>query len=251
MPTNLAIFLVFVSGFCFLRLLNVTRYASQTWEGPRLIFWTGTVSAGLLLLSRKLVLLLVSTPVGASLRESLKELAPWDFSGTIGGSIALGVGLPLVVNLVLPGRLAGWLASRSGGSRLHHLLYDLVGSGKAICVTLSDRKVYVGLVVQAPRLHPQEEYFELLPLRSGFRDKETGELRLLLDYSPLLHALRDGDPRLRRHGQDDFLILLPFKEVVSARAFDPDIYAGTFFRPSTEMSLLTTLQPAGPVAGPL
>jgi hypothetical protein len=231
-PTNLAIFLVFVGGFCFLRLFNLTRYASQTWEGPRLIFWTGTASAGLLLLSRKTTLFLMPTQAGLSLRNAVKEVAPWDFSGTIGGSIVLGIGAPLVLNLVFSGKTAGWLASRSMGSRLHHLLYDLVGSGKAICVTLSDRKVYLGLVIKAPRLHPDEEYFELLPLRSGCRDKDTGEMRFLLDYSPLLRALRDGDPRLRRHQQDDFLILLPFKEVVSARPFDPDIYTGTFFQPT-------------------
>lgn len=232
MPTNLAIFLAFVGGFCFLRILNLTRYVSQTWEGPRLIFWTGTASAALLLASRKIVLLLEPTRFGPPLRNFIKQLAPWDFSGTIGGGVLLGLCLPIAINYLFPKNLSGWLASRSGGSRLHHLLYDLVGTGKAICVTLSDRKVYVGLVVRAPRLHPQEQYFELLPIRSGYRDKDTGAMRLSLNYSPLLQALRDGDPRLAHHSQDDFLILIPFKDVASARVFDPEIFSGTLFEAS-------------------
>ena len=229
MPTNLALFLAFVSGFLFLRLLNVTRYSSQTWEGPRLIFWTGAASAALLLLSRLTVLALDRTPLAPLLHRVKAVVAPWDFAGTIGFAVFFGIALPLIANMFLTEELSGWLASRGAGSGLHRLLYDIVGTGKAICVTMSDRKVYVGLVVNTPRLHPGEKYFELLPIRSGYRDKDTSELRLTVDYSPLVRALREGEPSLRSHDIEEFLVLLPFEDVASARVFDEDLFTGSMF----------------------
>jgi hypothetical protein len=227
LPSNLGLFLAFVSGFCFLWLSNVTRYLSQTWEGPRLIFWTGTTSVPLLALSR-LIVLLLDRLAWQKPRALIKAVAPVEFSGTIAGAILLGIVLPILLNLVLSSQVSGWIASGTA-TRLHQLLYDLIDTDEAICVTLSDHKVYVGLVVTTPRLHPNEQYFEILPIRSGYREKDTGELRLTVDYSPLIQAVKERDEGTSDRSLEDFLLLLPFKDVISARRFDTDLFAGPLF----------------------
>jgi hypothetical protein len=232
LPTNLGLFLAFVAGFCFLRFLNLTRYASQTWEGPRLIFWSGTAAGALLLAARVAALLILSTPIGIKIHSVCHNIAPWDFSGTIGVALLLGgILLPLAVNYLLPGDLAGYMASRSVGTRLHHLLYDLIGTGKAICITLSDRKVYAGFVIEAPRLTPQEKFFELLPLRSGYRDKDTLEITWTVDYTPLLRELVRRGSNLNGYNQEDFVVMVPFASVLTARVYDLRPAASAYFKP--------------------
>jgi hypothetical protein len=228
LPTNLQIFLAFAAGFCFLRVFTLTRYVSQTWEGPRLIFWSGTVSALLLLIARVLALAFSHTAIGRAAGGFSKALAPWDFSGTIGVAVLLGLTAPLLLNFLLPGTLSGHIAARSVGTRLHHLLYDVVGTGKAVCVSLTDRKVYVGFAIDAPQLSPQEKFFGLLPLKSGYRDKDTLGIRWSVDYTPLLRELRDEDRR-SGYSPGDFVIIIPFTAVASARVFDPKISTARLF----------------------
>ena len=63
----------------------------------------------------------------------------------------------------------------------------------------------------------------LLPLNSGYRKEDTHELEITTNYAPVLWEF------LEKHGSsglvyEDFRVVIPMSEIVSARIFDPDVY---------------------------
>ena len=107
------------------------------------------------------------------------------------------------------------------------MLTEEVGTGRPIAVTLSDSKVYVGLVLSRPSLNPHEKYFRLLPTLSGYRD-ETRDLHLTTNYARLLEAIEREDDILAGYRAEELQILLPLDQVASARLFDEDVFREVF-----------------------
>ena len=92
MPSNAVIFAPLVAGFLFLRFFNLTRYASQTWDGTRLVFWTGVTGVALFVLSRLVILhFLLRTQFGKELSFALLELFPGEYVGSLAGSLLFGI----------------------------------------------------------------------------------------------------------------------------------------------------------------
>ena len=59
--------------------------------------------------------------------------------------------------------------------RWRRLLHEAEQQDRPISITLENRKWYVGYVAESPNLSPEEIYFRLLPVISGYRDKDTLE----------------------------------------------------------------------------
>lgn len=260
MPGNLSIFLLLAAGFLGLTLCHLTRYGAQTWEGTRLVFWTGL--AGTLLAAASLVIshFLLKLPFGwgRNLEGWVHAVAPWPYAGTIIGAFLLGIAISLGVNWRLTRERALYLSGEWWGSDLFRFLRETTATEdelrlflwriyvgattgevaglfdqdfavergspkKVICVTLDDRKVYVGLMIQSPRLTPGQGFFMLLPRASGYREEKTLGVVLTTDYAPLLRELVS----IGAHGYlrpEDLQVLLPLNRVVSARVFDEDVY---------------------------
>ena len=67
-------------------------------------------------------------------------------------------------------------------------------------------------------LNPADRYFRLLPLVSGYRDKDTlGAVRTTF-YEYVLKLANSGD----------LVMTLPIADVQSANLFDPDVYEEHF-----------------------
>lgn len=235
MPSNFSLFAALISGFIFLRIVTFTRYAAQAWDGSRLILWSGVVGLPLTAFSRLTVCVLVQYPFGVTLYHGFKWLAPFPYSGTIAGALVLSFPLGVVAELLVRWRYSrreppGEAAIRKirndcskMAGRLHHLLHTLCGTGRPICVSLDDGKVYLGFVTETPTLRHTEDYFAIVPIQSGARSEETKEIKWRVDYRPLLARLKTEEPAKRTLRAEDLEILLPFRSVASARAFDPDL----------------------------
>jgi len=204
------------------------------------VLWSGVACLPLVAISRVFACFAVNSSLGIWAYRHIKLIAPFPYSGTLVGAVALSIPAALVAE-------AGtrWLFSRkqprdvpsirkirelcSGmAGRFHRLLHELCGTGRPLCVCLADGKCYVGFVRETPTLRKTEDYFSIIPIKSGYRDPITKEILWRVDYRPLLNKIRIGDPSVRHFSEDDLSLLLPFKQVASGRVFDPDIGADHF-----------------------
>ncbi|MGH7587742.1 MAG: hypothetical protein ACRELU_04015 [Gemmatimonadota bacterium] len=254
MPSNLSLFIILVAGFVFLSWFTLTYYISATWDGPRLVLWSGLCGGLLFFLSRLIILgiqgwgfapaRLWSSGFEHELVKTVGVILPeaGPFVGSLGGTVALALLLPLLLNLAyriaVPGRreaeFAVWRARKSIDDELLLLLVNQIGTGRAIAFSMADSKVYVGFVLAHPGLKRpgrsgEKRFFSILPILSGYRDRETRQLRLTTNYASLLRAISEGqDPIISGYSLSDLRVLLPIDEVQSARMFDEEIFRRLF-----------------------
>ena len=102
------------------------------------------------------------------------------------------------------------------GNELLKLLHSASDQERAVSITLDNRKVYVGMVSEAPNLEPHDRFVALIPLYSGYRSNDTLELTFTVDY--LKHYL---DQSL---DWADFIVVLPLDNVRTISFFDHNVY---------------------------
>ncbi|MCX8880379.1 hypothetical protein NOL18_25055 [Vibrio parahaemolyticus] len=84
---------------------------------------------------------------------------------------------------------------------------------QVVCITLSSRKVYIGFCVGGNNvLHGNLEHVGMIPIRSGFRDKDDLSLVITNNYESyfLEQSVNIGE----------FIILIPTSEITSYQNFD-------------------------------
>jgi hypothetical protein len=221
MPQGLLI-LPLLGGFLLLHLAHVFRFSAQRYDGYRLLLRSAVAGVFLLVFGRVLVLLFGLVPwLGPWAGEVWYHISPFPHSDSCGWSLALG---PILAKLVI-NRMYGIEAAKNkqleqdnDADSLTRLLHVAATNKKLISVTLDSRKWYVGYVAEAPNLSQSERYFRVLPVLSGFRDKDTLKTIRTVFYEEILDA----------ENADDFVITLPIADVKSANFFDPDIYEAYF-----------------------
>jgi hypothetical protein len=121
--------------------------------------------------------------VSNSARARWHEFAPIDSSGT--GAVAFGLGLLLlfVANVFFHKKAAQDWAIHHYGSNLLRLLHTATKYEMLVSVTLDNRKVYVGFVITAPNLQSTDQYVQLLPVLSGYRDGNDLRLKFTTNYA--------------------------------------------------------------------
>ena len=83
------------------------------------------------------------------------------------------------------------------------------------------RKIYIGWVVDTGVGSSPDADVSMVPMYSGYRDEDTLDLRITLDYDLVISRNLAGDPSRKR---EDFRVLVPMSEIVSVRLFDEDVY---------------------------
>ena len=102
------------------------------------------------------------------------------------------------------------------------LLDDAIRGRWSVEFALRSGKCYIGFpVATAYGPSSDESDVELVPLFSGYRDSEKHELTLVRYYRDVISELTSGDGSL---AEGDFRIVVPLREVVTARLFDPLVY---------------------------
>ena len=82
------------------------------------------------------------------------------------------------------------------------------------------RKSYIGLILGSEITRHGEPDIALIPLVSGYRDKDTLELEFTTNYAPAIKKSLEDVSGLQH---EDFQIVISRNEVVSARIFHPDV----------------------------
>jgi len=191
-------------------------------DGYRLLFHSSFAGATLLGLSRAIVCLFKLLPQFWRFRPYWTQFSDLPYLGTFILSVVLSVIVAKLWNQFLDPRHEREETIREHGDSLSLLMLKAASTQTMIAVTLENRKWYAGYITDSPNLKPSEKYFSLVPILSGYRDKDSLEVKALIDYS---EKFADGMV------PDDFVVILPLQSVRAANAFDPEFY-DEYFAPT-------------------
>jgi hypothetical protein len=106
------------------------------------------------------------------------------------------------------------------------MLYDSAVQIKPVLVSLSSRKVYIGVIyrINNDDAIGKTEYFSILPLWSGYRDKDTISLKITTFYEDHYSIVRAHGPMTNERIFDQFKIVIPSAEVSTLSFFDIAVY---------------------------
>lgn len=68
------------------------------------------------------------------------------------------------------------------------------------------------------------KYMRLLPMLSGYRDRETNELVITRDYAEVYEEYLDEEKSYLAAFGEEFQLVIPVAEITTANLFDPDVY---------------------------
>ncbi|WP_448213970.1 hypothetical protein [Colwellia sp. MEBiC06753] len=89
---------------------------------------------------------------------------------------------------------------------------------RVVCISLSSGKVYIGFCVGGNNVtHGNLEHIKIIPIRSGYRDKNDQELKVKNNYEEYYLDQEDVDI-------NEFVIVIPTSEIISYQNFDLAAY---------------------------
>lgn len=115
------------------------------------------------------------------------------------------------------------LAKVVGNNAFESLLMEASARQFPIIATLSSRKIYVGLVTCPALENGLSEHLEILPMLSGYRDKDDLTISITTNYHQ--HYIESGViSGMSRLNIQDFRVLIPKDEVETISFFDTETY---------------------------
>lgn len=237
---GLGLFLIpTIGGYWFLTQFNYTRYRVFRDSGYHTLFSSAFVGALLFGVAHLIILLLnhCCPPLDA-LWESYFPAA---YSDTVALSVALGVALPPIVNQLhrLPFRQghltqlplvgiffydaagAAYHTARENNDFIELLIADSIADQKLVELSLKSGKSYIGLGLVYCIGPSEQADVIIVPMASGYRDQETKSLTITTHYAAVIEQSLAGKSDL---SEEDFRIVIPMSEIVSARLFFPEAY---------------------------
>ena len=223
-----------LGGYWFLNHCNWTRFNAARASGYHLFFQAAIAGAGLVVVAYIITWLgFYLCPQGGQLWSSL---VPFAYSGTAVLSAVLGLLSPPILNCFHGKEEATRQAALDKGDLIELLLAESTERQAFVELTLRSGKSYIGLALNSGLQAHDESDIALIPLASGYRDPDTQELEITTYYAPVIDEWleeleeenerpaprQEMEPRLEN--LEDFRIIVPMSELVSARLFDLDVY---------------------------
>src|SRR4051812_41091989 len=221
MPFNVLL-LPLLGGYVFISHWNYTRFSSRRYSGERLLFHAALAGVCLLVLSYTIVSLL--SAAFPSLADTWQRSVPFTHSGTSLGALLLGATLWWPLNLAFRKEIEVRRTIADWNDYLEELLTDALENIRQVSITLNNGKVYVGFVLRTFDPAYDRKYIVILPTMSGYRAETTHQLTFNTDYTRVYQALMEEDESRLVRGVNDFQIVVPVSQVVSANLFDWEAY---------------------------
>ena len=207
-----------LGGYLFITRFNGTRDRAACASGYHVVFRSAAV--GVVLFAVGHLLALLTDWFMPKVSDLWQAAFPIEYSGAAAASVLLGWGLPLVTNRFVDRLDARRQTALESGDHIGLVVDEAIENAKFIEVTLSSGKCYVGVPLARTYLARAGGDLVLIPIFSGHRDDATRELKLTVNYAPVLRS------ELRRNTSlEDFRVAVPIREVLSTRNFDLDTYA--------------------------
>ena len=218
-----------LGGYCFLTVYCHTRYKAVRDSGYHLFFKSAITGSILFAIAFLIVNLAGSylSPVQGFFQVTDKHLTTSVLSALFGGIS------PFILNIGSNREKAAHKAALNRGDRLELMMARSFEEATQLEISLRSNKCYIGYVVQSPFAIHGTADIEMLPTASGYRDAITRELRLTIDYFRDL-LISENSPS-ENLNFEDFRIVIPMSEVISARVFNLEMY-DKYFRPDQTTS---------------
>ncbi len=183
MPYNLLL-LPLLGGFWLLHRTHYFRFRAQTLDGNRLLLESALAGVVLAVVARVAVfyfnlLPLWKTCCGVEYGR-LRPDVP--YFGTAFVSLVIAFVTPIAANFAIRERKAKHWAIARYGNHFLKLVNAAAENEQTVSITLDNRKVYIGFILDAPNLSSSDSHLAVLPLLSGYRDSDTLELRFTTNY---------------------------------------------------------------------
>lgn len=233
MDAAFALLLPLVGGYLFIKGSTFLKYKVAREDGHRLYFRVAYHGVCLFLASLAILGLLylpvhemawfgaVESFLAAALQPLLKS--PEQASGMLGFlvvclfSVFLGRASPLLVNKIFRRTTEDALWEAAAENELEEFLLEALLQAKSVAITMTNHKVYVGLVLSTPEPRTERRMIALLPLMSGYREAE-GKVNFTTFYDQIYAGREDSD-------NGDFKLVLPIDKMMSLAFFDVTVYA--------------------------
>ena len=218
---GLELFLVpILGGYWFLTRCNYTRYGAVRESGYH-IFFRSAIAGVVLFGSAHLVLVFGLHRYLPEFAETWTSYVPASFSDTVVLSLLLGFVLPTLGNRFCSEEKGARRAARKSGDLVELLIAESIENEKAVELSLRSGKSYIGFALVSGIERSGESDVSLIPMASGYRNKDTRELRITTNYAP---AIRESLKESSDIAYRDLRIVIPMSEIASARIFDPKAY---------------------------
>ena len=208
-----------LGGYWLLTHLHFTRYQTVRVSGYHVLFSSALVGGVLFIIAE--VALLLLNHWFPQLRPEWESFFPVAYSDTVVLSVTLGVVSPLAGNLLYSAGRAAQKVARDGGDLLELLIAEPIEDQKLVEMSLRSGKSYIGFAIESGIARHGEADVSVIPMASGYRERDTQELRITTNYAPVIQqSLRQSS----NIAVEDFRIIIPISEIVSVRIFLPEVY---------------------------
>lgn len=220
---NLSLLLIpTLAGYWLLVRSNPTRYWMVRQSGYVLFFSSAIAGIALLAVARMLAVVCDGCFPDAEFWWA-NSYAPFDYSGTISLSALLALAIPVAINRFLGREIAAKKAAKANGDLIECVIQNSLDEGTLVELTMNNCKSYIGFARESGVAVQGESDAALIPLASGYRDKDTRELEITTEYASVIERRIESDA-LPNVSFDDFQVVLPTREIASARHFDVGAY---------------------------
>ena len=144
--------------------------------------------------------------------------------------LVLAVLLPFVFNAFYDDHKGAERAAVEAGDHIELLIQESIDDQVPVEVTLRNRKIYIGLGLEIGIGTSSESDIALIPMYSGYRDEGTLNLNIETDYLSAIWEFVEydegssSDEDTDSWSSEEFRVVIPVTEVVSARLFDEELY---------------------------
>lgn len=218
-----------VAGYSFANSWHHSRYRITRSNGYNLYFSAALYGIAMLIMAALTLLYLISRDAGFV--GYINSVAGFFHVYPNAEHYELRLGALLVITL-LYGVLGGHFLNIFTGSQwpykraiknadFERLVLRAMERSLPMLVTLENGKVYVGYAIRT--IDPLAEVKELriLPVFSGYRSSETGEVSFNTNYSRVLREIsEDGAGELGHLAAGDFEVVVPVTKIVTSTLYD-------------------------------
>ena len=207
-----------LGGYWLVTHLNITRTDALRRSGYHVAFQSAFWGV---------ILLAVAYPTALRLCDLYPTYLPDVRDRAAILSIALGIAVPFLVNLFYSQEDAEKRITKAAGDLVELLIAESIDRAKLIEVSLRGGKAYIGFPLRSRITRWPESHMSMLPMSSGYRNKDTMELEITTHYAPVIAEYIENTltaPEQLAEELSDFRVVIPRAEIVSARLFDPDVH---------------------------
>lgn len=148
-----------------------------------------------------------------------KNLPFPDFDAVV-VSLVLAFALPMCINRWTDSSLVFEKDMRTRGHLIHLFLREAMQSGRLVELSMRNRKSYVGYVVERGGELPHDSDVGLIPLLSGYRERNTLRVAFITNYSKIIGQCGKKGTSFSGLSLQQLRVFFPSQEIVSARNFN-------------------------------